>query len=68
MWALDFQFDQTADGRLLKLLHVVDGFTLEALAIECERRIDADATVGTSAWSQSEAQRRSTSAATTARS
>jgi len=45
VWALDFQFDQTADGRVLKLLHVVDEFTREALAIECRRRIDADATV-----------------------
>jgi putative transposase len=45
VWALDFQFDQTADGRILKLLHVVDEFTREALAIRCERRIDADATV-----------------------
>jgi len=47
VWALDFQFDQTADGRILKLLHVVDEFTREALAIECRRRIDADATVAT---------------------
>jgi len=45
VWALDFQFDQTADGRILKLLHVVDEFTREALAIECRRRIDADGTV-----------------------
>ena len=45
MWALDFQFDQTADGHNLKLLHVVDEFTREALAIECHRRIDADHTV-----------------------
>jgi hypothetical protein len=45
VWALDFQFDQTADGRILKLLHVVDEFTREALAIESERRIDADRTV-----------------------
>jgi putative transposase len=45
VWAIDFQFDQTADGRILKLLHVVDEFTREALAIECRRRIDADATV-----------------------
>jgi putative transposase len=47
VWAIDFQFDQTADGRILKLLHVVDEFTREALAIECHRRIDADATVAT---------------------
>jgi putative transposase len=45
VWALDYQFDQTADGRLLKLLNVVDEFTREALAIECRRRIDADRTV-----------------------
>ena len=45
VWALDFQFDQTSDGRTLKLLHVVDEHTREALAIKCHRRIDADATV-----------------------
>ena len=45
MWAIDFQWDQTADGHNLKLLHVVDEFTREALAIECHRRIDADQTV-----------------------
>ncbi len=45
VWAIDFQFDQTADGHNLKLLHVVDEFTREALAIECHRRIDADRTV-----------------------
>lgn len=45
VWALDYQFDQTADGKILKLLHVVDEFTREALVIECRRRIDADATV-----------------------
>jgi len=36
---------QTADGHNLKLLHVVDEFTREALAIECHRRIDSDRTV-----------------------
>jgi putative transposase len=45
VWAIDFQWDQTADGHNLKLLHVVDEFTREALAIECHRRIDADHTV-----------------------
>jgi putative transposase len=45
VWALDFQFDQTADGRVLKLLHVVDEFTREALAMLVARRIDSDATV-----------------------
>jgi putative transposase len=45
VWAIDFQWDQTADGHNLKLLHVVDEFTREALAIECHRRIDSDKTV-----------------------
>ena len=45
MWALDFQFDQTADGRVLKLLNVVDEFTREALAMHVARGIDADQTV-----------------------
>ena len=31
--------------RILKLLHVVDEHTREALAIRCERRIDSEATV-----------------------
>ena len=45
VWALDYQFDQTLDGRRLKLLNVVDEHTREALTIEVDRRIDADATV-----------------------
>jgi len=42
LWAMDFQFDATADGRSLKLLNLVDEFTREALAIDVERSIDAD--------------------------
>jgi putative transposase len=69
VWALDFQFDQTADGRILKLLHVVDEFTREALAIECRRRIDADHTARCSTDSCENAEpRRRSSAATTGRS
>jgi putative transposase len=45
VWALDYQFDQTEDGRRLKLLNVVDEHTREALTIEVDRRIDADTTV-----------------------
>jgi transposase InsO family protein len=45
VWALDYQFDQTQDGRRLKLLNVVDEHTREALTIAVNRRIDADATV-----------------------
>ena len=42
VWSFDFQFDVTDDGRAVKLLYVVDEFTREALAMEAERRIDAD--------------------------
>jgi putative transposase len=45
VWALDFQFDQTADGRAIKLLNVVDEFTREALEMLIERSITADQTV-----------------------
>ena len=47
VWALDFQFDQTADGRVLKLLNIVDEHTREALAVVVARRINADATAAT---------------------
>ena len=47
VWALDFQHDATSDGRELKFLNVVDEFTREALAVECDRTIDADETVAT---------------------
>ena len=45
IWAMDFQFDTTADGRTLKMLNVIDEFTREALAIHVDRRIDADGVV-----------------------
>ena len=45
VWALDFQFDVTASGRKIKILHVLDEFTRESLADLVEYSIDADATV-----------------------
>ena len=42
VWAMDFQFDQTADARTLKFLNVIDEFTRECLAIAVSRSIDAD--------------------------
>lgn len=45
VWALDFQFDITANGRTIKLLNIVDEYTREALAIVVDRSIDADETV-----------------------
>ena len=45
LWAMDFQFDTTVDGRTLKMLNVIDEFTREALAIIVDRSIDADSVV-----------------------
>jgi putative transposase len=45
VWAIDFQFDQTVDGRVLKLLNIVDEFTREALAMHTAHSITADRTV-----------------------
>jgi len=45
IWAMDFQFDTTADGRTLKMWNVIDEFTREALAIDADRSIEADGVV-----------------------
>ena len=45
VWACDFQFDQTSDGRTVKLLNVIDEYTRECLAIDVARSIDADGVV-----------------------
>ncbi len=45
VWALDFQFDETADLRRLKLLNILDEHTREALAMDVDRSITADQVV-----------------------
>lgn len=47
LWALDFQFDATIDGRQVKLLNIIDEFTRECLAIVADHSIDAERVVGT---------------------
>src|ERR1019366_8052094 len=42
IWAMDFQFDETRDGRQLKLLNIQDIFTRECLSVEVARSIAAD--------------------------
>jgi putative transposase len=42
VWAIDFQFDETADGRRLKLANIVDEHTREALAMRVARTCSAD--------------------------
>jgi len=39
VWTYDFVFDQTANGRVMKLLCILDEHTRECLAIEVSRRI-----------------------------
>ena len=39
VWSMDFVFDRTADGRVIKCLTIVDDGTHEAVAIETERAI-----------------------------
>jgi len=41
VWSMDFVFDRTAEGRVIKALTIVDGATHEFVAIEVERAISA---------------------------
>ena len=45
VWAPDFQFDETAARRRLKLLNVIDEHAREALAITVDHSTDADGVV-----------------------
>jgi putative transposase len=47
VWALDFQFDETADYRRLKMLNIVDEFTREALSMDVGRTFTSDNVVST---------------------
>jgi len=42
VWAIDFQFDETADHRRLKLTNIVDEHTREALAMRVDRCCGAE--------------------------
>jgi transposase InsO family protein len=42
VWAWDFVFDRTANGRTLKWLSVVDEYTRECVALEANRRMTSD--------------------------
>jgi transposase InsO family protein len=42
VWAWDFVFDRTANGRTLKWLAIVDEYTRECLALEVNRRMTSD--------------------------
>ena len=42
VWSYDFVFDQTADGRRLKWLPILDEYTRELLSLEVERSMTAE--------------------------
>lgn len=42
LWALDFQFDRTIDGRQIKLLNVIDEYKPRSIAIGVDHSIGAD--------------------------
>jgi putative transposase len=42
IWAVDFQADQTVDGRMLRMANVVDEFTRRALVMHVARSVSAD--------------------------
>lgn len=42
VWALDFQADQTSDGRPLRMVNVIDEHTRQALVMHAARSIPAD--------------------------
>ena len=47
MWSYDFTLDETADGRRLKRMPVVDEFTRECHTVEVERSLTAEDVVST---------------------
>lgn len=42
VWSVDFIFDRTTNGRLLKILVVIDEYTRECIALEVGRRFTSD--------------------------
>jgi putative transposase len=52
VWAVDFQFDETADGRRLKLANLVDEHTREALAMRsrCASGVGAPLMISSPSW------------------
>ncbi len=46
VWAVDFQFDATTDGRPIKIVSIVDEHTRECLGGLVERSITAETLIG----------------------
>jgi putative transposase len=43
VWSYGFVFDRTADGRPVRILAIVDGYTRECLSLDVARRLRVDA-------------------------
>ncbi len=50
VWAYDFVQDRTADGKVIRILTVVDEFTRECLAIDVARSLKSDDVLERLAW------------------
>jgi len=44
-WAMDFQFDQTSDGKVIKLLNIIDEYSRECLTSFADRSINAQGVI-----------------------
>ena len=50
VWAYDFVQDRTADGKVIRMLTVVDEFTRECLAIDVSRKLNSDDVLERLSW------------------
>jgi hypothetical protein len=50
VWALDFVFDETIEGRPIKVLNITDKYTRQTLTCVAARNIDADRTSDKPTW------------------
>jgi len=50
VWAYDFVHARTHDGRVLRLLVIVDEYTRECLAIDVARKLDSENVLERLAW------------------
>ena len=47
VWSYDFVADRTSDGRAIRMLNIIDGYTRECLALHVDRKITANDVIDT---------------------
>lgn len=47
VWSYDFVFERTEDGRVIKMLNIIDEFSRECLAIHVDRKINSQKVLAT---------------------